>query len=206
MGHRPFIVGVAGGTGSGKTTVAERLAELVGDEHLALVKLDSYYWAHDDEPLEERARINYDHPDAFDWPLLIDHVQRLVAGEAVPVPVYDYVMHTRAAEVRHVGPAKIVVIEGILVLNEPTLRALFDLRLYIDTDADLRFIRRLQRDVTQRGRSPESIIDQYLATVRPSHLQFIEPSKRHADVIIPEGGMNKPALDVILARVRELVH
>ncbi len=205
MAQRPFLVGVSGGSGSGKTTVAERLAELVGDEHLALVKLDSYYWAYDDRPFEERAEVDYDHPDAFDWPLLIEHVGCLLAGEAVPVPVYDYANYTRSAEVRIVGPAKIVVVEGILVLYEPTLRQLFDLRLYIDTDADLRFIRRLQRDVNQRGRSTDSVVTQYLQTVRPSHLQFIEPSKRFADVIIPEGGMNKPALDVLLARVRELV-
>ena len=152
-----------------------------------------------------RDRVNYDHPDAFDWPLFIEHVRELLAGKAVPVPVYDYANHTRSGQVRMVGPAKILVVEGILVLYEPTLRELMDLRLYIDTDADLRFIRRLERDVAQRGRTPESIINQYLATVRPSHLQFIEPSKRFADVIIPEGGMNQPALDVLLARVRELV-
>jgi len=204
MAQRPFIVGVAGGTGSGKTTVAERLAELVGEEHLALVKLDSYYWSYDDDPIDVRAQVNYDHPDAFDWPLLVEHVQRLLDGQAVPVPVYDYADFTRTGDVRMVGPAKIVVIEGILVLWEPNLRELFDLRLFIDTDADLRFIRRLVRDVAERGRTPESIINQYLETVRPAHLQFIEPSKRYADVIIPEGGMNKAALDVILARVREL--
>jgi uridine kinase len=206
MGQRPFIVGVAGGTGSGKTTVAERLAELVGDDHLALVKLDSYYWTFDDQPLEIRAQVNYDHPDAFDWPLLIEHVRLLMSGHSVPVPVYDYANFTRSGDVRMVGPAKIVMIEGILVLWEPVLRELFDLRLFIDTDPDLRFIRRLTRDVAERGRTAESVINQYLDTVRPSHLQFIEPSKRHADVIIPEGGMNKPALDVLLARVRELVN
>jgi uridine kinase len=203
--QRPFILGVAGGTCSGKTTVAERLAELVGDEHLALVKLDSYYWARDHQPIEERAAVNYDHPDAFDWPLLTEHVRSLCEGGCVPVPIYDYANHTRSGEVRLVGPARIVVIEGILVLNEPSLRELFDLRIFIDTDADLRFIRRLQRDVTERGRTPDSIIAQYLETVRPSHLQFIEPSRRYADVIIPEGGMNRPALDVLLARVRELI-
>ncbi len=206
MGSRPFIVGVAGGTGSGKTTVAERLAELVGEEHLALVKLDSYYWAFEEDPIEVRAAVNYDHPDAFDWPLLIEHVRQLIEGRAVPVPVYDYANFTRTGAATMVGPAKIVVIEGILVLWERTLRELFDLRLFIDTDADLRFIRRLTRDVAERGRTPESIVGQYLATVRPAHLQFIEPSKRFADVIIPEGGMNKPALDVLLARVRELVN
>jgi len=202
---RPFILGVAGGTCSGKTTVAERLVELMGEEDLALVKLDSYYWTRDDLPIEERALMNYDHPDSFDWPLLIQHVRSLCAGDAIPVPIYDYAHHTRSGEVRIVGPAKIVVIEGILVLDVPELRDLFDLKVYVDADADLRFIRRLQRDVVERGRTTESIVTQYLETVRPCHLQFIEPSKRHADVIIPHGGMNEPALDVLLARVRELV-
>ncbi|MGD9702920.1 MAG: uridine kinase [Acidimicrobiia bacterium] len=202
---RPFMLGVAGGTCSGKTTVAERLVEMMGEQHLALIKLDSYYWAREDLPIEERALTNWDHPESFDWPLLIEHVRTLCSGEAVPVPIYDYAHHTRSGEVRIVGPARIVVIEGILVLNEPDLRELFDLKVYVDTDADLRFIRRLQRDVVERERTPESIIAQYLETVRPSHLQFIEPSKRHADVIIPHGGMNAPALDVLLARVRELV-
>ena len=202
---RPFILGVAGGTCSGKTTVAERLVEMMGEEHLALVKLDSYYWTRDDLPIDERALMNYDHPDSFDWPLLIEHVRSLCAGDAIGVPIYDYAHHTRSGEVRIVGPAKIVVIEGILVLDVPDLRELFDLKVYVDADADLRFIRRLQRDVVERGRTTESIVTQYLETVRPCHLQFIEPSKRYADVIIPHGGMNAPALDVLLARVRELV-
>ncbi len=209
MGGRPFIIGAAGGTCSGKTTVAERLVEQINGDavpgSVALVKLDAYYWARDDQPFEERVKVNYDHPDAFDWPLLIDHVHRLCLGEAVPVPIYDYANHTRSGDVQVVGPARLIVVEGILVLYEPALRDLFDLKVYVDTDADLRFIRRLERDVSQRARSPESIIAQYLATVRPSHQQFIEPSKRHADVIIPHGGMNEPALDVLLARVRELI-
>ena len=202
---RPFLIGVAGGTCSGKTTVSERLAELAGDEHLALIKLDSYYVARHDEPVEQRALANYDHPDAFDWQLLNDHIAALAAGATVPVPIYDYTAHTRSGDVRHVRPARIVVVEGILVLYEPQLRERFDLKVYVDTDADLRLIRRLQRDVVERGRTPESIVAQYLATVRPSHEQFIEPSKRHADVIFPQGGLNEPALDVLLARVRELV-
>jgi uridine kinase len=202
--QRPFFIGVAGGTGSGKTTVSERLAELAGHEHLALIKLDSYYVARDDEPLEERALANYDHPDAFDWHLLNDHIAALSNGATVPVPVYDFARHTRSAEVQLVHPARIVVVEGILVLYEPTLRERFDLKVYVDTDADIRFIRRMQRDVAERGRTTESVVEQYLATVRPSHEQFIEPSKRHADVIFPQGGMNAPALDVLLARVRQL--
>jgi uridine kinase len=202
---RPFLIGVAGGTCSGKTTVSERLTELAGEHHVALIKLDSYYVARDDQPVEERALANYDHPDAFDWQLLNDHIAALTNGATVPVPIYDYTRHTRSGEVRMVQPARIVVVEGILVLYEPQLRERFDLKVYVDTDADLRFIRRLQRDVVERGRTSQSIIDQYLTTVRPSHDQFIEPSKRHADVIFPQGGMNEPALDVLLARVRELV-
>jgi uridine kinase len=209
MGARPFIIGVAGGTCSGKTTVAERLAEQINGSSvagsLALVKLDAYYWARDHQPFEERVKVNYDHPDAFDWPLLTEHVQRLCAGDAVPVPIYDYAQHTRSGEVLMVGPARLIVVEGILVLYEPALRDLFDLKVCVATDGDLRFIRRLERDVAERGRTPDSIIAQYLATVRPSHQQFIEPSKRHADVIIPHGGMNDPAVDVLLARVRELI-
>ncbi|MBA3604899.1 MAG: uridine kinase [Actinomycetota bacterium] len=202
--ERPFLIGVAGGSSSGKTTVAERLAELAGARHLALIKLDSYYVDLGDRPLEDRVGFNYDHPDAFDWPLLNDHLAALAAGAPVPVPVYDYVQFNRTGAVRLVQPARIVVVEGILVLWEPALRERFDLKIFLDTDADLRLIRRLRRDVEQRGRSPESIIEQYLATVRPAHEQFIEPSKRYADVIIPEGGLNRPALDVLLARVREL--
>ncbi len=203
--HRPFFIGVAGGTCSGKSTVSERLAELAGDEHLALIKLDSYYITRDHQPIAERALANYDHPDAFDWQLLNDHIAALSAGAAVPVPIYDYANHTRSGDVRQVHPARIVVVEGILVLYEPQLRDRFDLKVYVDTDADLRLIRRLNRDVVERGRTPENIVAQYLATVRPSHEQFIEPSKRHADVIFPQGGLNGPALDVLLARVRELV-
>jgi uridine kinase len=201
---KPFLIGVAGGSSSGKTTVAERLAELAGEEHLALLKLDSYYVPLDDLPREQREAFDYDHPDAFDWALLNDHIAALVAGAPVPVPVYDYVEYTRSGDVRVVKPAQIVVVEGILVLWEPTLRERFDLKVFVDTDADVRLIRRLRRDVAERGRTTESVIDQYLATVRPAHEQFIEPSKRYADVIVPQGGLNRPALDVLVARVREL--
>jgi uridine kinase len=201
---KPFLIGVAGGSSSGKTTVAERLAELAGEAHLALLKLDSYYVPLDDLPREERDAFDYDHPDAFDWALLNDHIAALVAGAPVPVPVYDYVEYTRSGDVRVVHPAQIVVVEGILVLWEPTMRERFDLKVFVDTDADVRLIRRLRRDVAERGRTTESVIEQYLATVRPAHEQFIEPSKRYADVIVPQGGLNRPALDVLVARVREL--
>ncbi|HWC69323.1 MAG TPA: uridine kinase [Acidimicrobiales bacterium] len=202
---RAFLIGVAGGTGSGKTTVAERLADLAGTGEVALLKLDMYYRDLNHLPLDERAAVNYDHPEAFDWPLLMRHVDALAAGTPVDVPVYDFQEFVRSDERQEVLPSRIVVVEGILVLAEPDLRARFDLSVYVDTDADVRFIRRLQRDITQRARTPESVISQYLTTVRPMHLQFVEPSKRYADVIIPHGGLNEPALAVLRARVRELV-
>ena len=203
---RPFFIGVAGGSSSGKTTVSERLSELSGGAHLSMIKLDSYYVDWPDEPIEVRRAMNWDHPDAFDWQLLNDHIAALTAGASVPVPVYDYTNYRRSGEVEMVAPARIVVVEGILVLYDPPLRDRFDLKVFVDTDADVRFIRRLQRDVMERGRTTDSVIAQYLSTVRPSHEQFIEPSKRYADVIFPQGGLNGPALDVLLARVRELVN
>jgi uridine kinase len=204
-GHgTPFVIGVAGGSGSGKTTVAEALAQEMTDR-VALVKLDAYYVHRPDLELEERARMNYDHPDSFEWSLLLDHLDQLLNGEPIPVPVYDYTHHARSDRVEWVQPSPIVVVEGILVLYEAALRYRFDLKVFVDTDDDVRFIRRLQRDVAERDRTPESVVEQYLETVRPSHLQFVEPSKRYADVIIPHGGMNAPAIDVLLARVRELL-
>ncbi len=201
---RPFIIGVAGGSSSGKTTISERLVELTGPEHVSLIELDSYYLDRSDEPPEERRVLNYDHPDAFDWPLLNEHLAALAAGASAPVPIYDYALDNRSGRVRIVEPAKIIVVDGILVLWDRDLRERFDLKIFVDTAADVRLIRRLRRDIAERGRTAESIIDQYLATVKPAHERFIEPSKRYADVIIPEGGLNRPAIDVLLARVREL--
>jgi uridine kinase len=202
--QRPFIIGVAGGSSSGKTTISERLVELTGPEHVSLIELDSYYLDRSDEPPEERRALNYDHPDAFDWPLLNGHLAALANGDSVPVPIYDYALDNRSGQVRIVEPARIIVVDGILVLWDRALRERFDLKIFVDTAADVRLIRRLRRDIAERGRTAESIIDQYLATVKPSHERFIEPSKRYADVIIPEGGLNRPALEVLLARVREL--
>lgn len=201
---RPFMIGVAGGSNSGKTTITNRIAELMAGESISLIELDSYYVSRSHQPVEERARADYDHPDAFDWDLLDRHLVALTGGDTVNVPVYDYAVHDRSDRVVTVAPTKVVVVEGILVLWEPRLRARFDLKIFVDAPADLRVIRRLRRDVAERGRTPESIIEQYLATVRPSHEQFVEPSKQHADVIVPEGGLNRPAIDVLLARVREL--
>lgn len=199
------MIGIAGGSSSGKTTILERLTELLGESQLSHIELDSYYLDAGDEPLEERTKINYDHPDAFDWQLLNDHLAALANGASVPVPIYDYELYNRSGETRVVNPAKVVVVDGILVLWDRALRERFDLKIFVDTAADIRLIRRLRRDVAERGRTAESIIDQYLETVRPAHERFVEPSKRYADVIIPEGGLNRPAIDVLLARVRELV-
>jgi uridine kinase len=201
----PFLLGVAGGSGSGKTTVAEHLANVLGGPDVALVRMDAYYRDRPDLSAAQRRAIDYDHPDAFDWPLLVEHVQALRAGSAVDVPIYDFAHDRRRTETMRVEPGRIVVVEGILVLYDPDLRAAFDLRVFVDTDADVRFIRRLQRDVADRGRSVDSVIDQYLATVRPGHLQFVEPTKRYADVIVPHGGMNTAALDLLLARLRAVV-
>ena len=202
--ERPFLIGVAGGSSSGKTTISERLVELTGEEHLSRIELDSYYLERSNEPMEVRAQANYDHPDAFDWPLLNDHMAALANGASVEVPIYDYAEHDRSGQTRTVHPKKIIVVDGILVLWDRALRERFDLKIFVDTAPDIRFIRRLQRDVADRGRTSASVIEQYLGTVRPAHERFIEPSKRYADVIIPEGGLNRPALEVLLARVREL--
>ena len=203
---RPYLICVAGGSNSGKTTISERLAQTVGGDRVALIKLDSYYIERTHEPIEVRAAANYDHPDAFDWELLNDHLAALTAGATVEVPIYDYTIHDRSERCEVVHPAPVIVVEGILVLWEPRLRERFDLKIFVDTPGDLRIIRRLKRDVAERGRTPENILEQYLATVRPSHEMFIEPSKRFADVIIPEGGLNRPALEVLLARVREITN
>jgi uridine kinase len=202
---RSIVIGVAGGTGSGKTTVAREILERVGAKHIAYIPHDAYYRDHSHMPLEERAQVNYDHPDSLETELLVEHLRKLRAGRAVDVPVYDFTTHSRTRQTRRVGPAPVVLVEGILVFVERELRELFDVKLYIDTAADVRFIRRLRRDIKDRGRSAESVCDQYLATVRPMHLEFVEPSKRYADVIIPEGGFNEVAIAMVADRIRGIM-
>lgn len=201
----PVTIGVAGGSGSGKTTVSNAILERVGTEHIAYLEHDSYYKDLDDIPRAPGQRINFDHPDALETSLLIEHLLRLKAWEPVEVPVYDFTTFRRTGAVRIVHPQPIILVEGILVFAEPELRKLFDVRIFVDTDADIRFIRRLQRDITERERTVASVIEQYLDSVRPMHLEFVEPSKRYADVIIPEGGKNIVAIEMVAARIRSLL-
>ncbi len=204
--HQPsVIIGIAGGSGSGKTTVAFRVKEHFPRETVEIVHHDSYY--HDQSNLmpEERVRINYDHPNAFETTLLVDHLDRLCEGRSVEEPVYDFQTQRRSAQTKHVEPADIVFVEGILVLESAQLRQRMDIRLFVDVDSDERFIRRLQRDMAERGRDMPSVIAQYRQTVRPMHQQFVEPSKRYAQVIIPEGGHNAVAIDMICAKIQEIL-
>jgi len=197
-----MIIGICGGTGSGKTTVARRILENVSDEQVVYLQQDSYYRNLGDMPLELRRQINFDHPDALDNDLFVNHLKALRAGEAIEMPVYDFTTHTRRNESVHIEPKPIIIVEGILIFVDAALLGLMDVKIFVDTADDLRFIRRLQRDVTERGRSVETIIRQYLDTVRPMHEQFVEPSKRHADVIIPEGGYNEVGIDLISGKIR----
>ena len=202
---RAFVIGIAGGTGSGKTTVAEAVIGAVGPEHVALLPMDNYYKDNAHLPFEERLGLSYDHPDAFDLELYLTHIRQLVAGREVRMPVYSFKEYTRSPQTVLVKPAPVVVLEGIMLLVDAALRALMNLKVFVDTDPDVRFIRRLQRDMVERGRTAEGVIQQYLEQVRPMHLSFVEPSKRYADVIIPHGGHNEEALAMLAARVRSLV-
>ncbi len=202
---RPIIIGVAGGTGSGKTTVSEMILKRVGAARIAYIPHDAYYRDLAHLPPNLRVQVNFDHPDSLETELLVEHLKQWRAGQAIEVPVYDFTTHTRTARTRRVEPGRVALVEGILVFAEPALRELFDVKLYVDTDADIRFIRRLRRDIAERGRTMESVIEQYLTTVRPMHMEFVEPSKRYADVIIPEGGYNQVALDMVVARIEHLL-
>jgi uridine kinase len=198
---KPIVFGVAGGTASGKTTVAEAILGAVGASQLAYLPHDAYYRDMIHLPLAERARLNYDHPESLETELLIHHVEELIAGRSVDVPIYDFTEHRRTDRTRTVEPSPIILIDGILIFTNERLRDLMDIKVYVDTDADVRFIRRLQRDMKERGRSLESVIEQYMGTVRLMHLEFVEPSKRYADVIVPFGGLNKVAMDMVVARL-----
>jgi uridine kinase len=202
---RPVTIAVAGGTGSGKTSISSAIVERVGSDNIAYLPHDAYYRNLPEIPTLERNVLNFDHPDALETTLMRQHIQALQTWQPVDIPVYDMSKYVRTQHTQRVEPQPIILVEGILVLAEPTLRPLFDVKIFVDTDADLRFIRRLKRDIGERGRTPESVISQYLATVRPMHMDFVEPSKRYADVIIPEGGHNLVAIDMVADRVRSLL-
>jgi len=204
--HLPLVIGIAGGSGSGKTTVANVILQRVGPQRIAYLPHDAYYRDLSKLPPVQRAQINFDHPNSLETELLVAHIQALKQSQAVDLPIYDFTTHSRTARTVHIEPCMIILVEGILIFAEPELRPLFDVKIFVDTDADLRFIRRIQRDITERGRTTEMVIHQYLATVRPMHLEFVEQSKRYADVIIPEGGMNTVALDMVIARIEALLH
>ena len=201
----PLVIGIAGGSGSGKTTVAQVILQRVGRERIAFLQHDSYYKDLSGLPPAQRADVNFDHPESLESELLIEHIASLRAGKPVQVPIYDFSADRRTGETFTVQPCRVILVEGILIFAEPQLRKMFDVKIFVDTDADLRFIRRLERDINERGRTTASVIEQYTHTVRPMHLEFVEPSKRYADVIIPEGGFNAAALDMVVARIEALL-
>ncbi len=200
-GSGPLFVGVAGGSGSGKTSVVERIIQGLAPHAVTLIHHDSYYRDYSHLPPEERARVNFDHPDALETELLVRHLDQLAAGHAIAVPEYDFTAHVRTDRSHTAPPTPVVIVDGILVLGDPDLRSRLGIKIYVDTDADLRFLRRLTRDLQHRGRSMESVIQQYLETVRPMHLEFVEPSKRYADIIVPDGGENRVAVDMVVAKL-----
>ena len=206
MNHtQPLTIGIAGGSGSGKTTVAQEILGRVGPDRIAFLQHDSYYKDLSGLPPTQRADLNFDHPNSLETDLLIEHIRCLQSGQSVQVPIYDFSTHSRTGRTFSVAGHRVIMVEGILIFVEPALRELFDIKVFVDTDADIRFIRRLQRDIAERGRTTESVIKQYQATVRPMHLEFVEPSKRYADIIIPEGGFNTAALDMLAARIQTLL-
>ena len=194
-----FVIGIGGGTGSGKTTLTKRLKERLGSA-VTVLSYDNYYKSHPDMPYDERVRLNYDHPSAFDTELLVEHLAALRRGETIAAPVYDFKQHDRSDETMLIAPTGVILVEGILILADERLRSQMDVKIYVDTDADVRILRRVVRDVKQRGRSLESVVTQYLTTVKPMHEQYVEPSRRYADIIVPEGGRNAVALDMLVRR------
>ncbi|MGG3963256.1 MULTISPECIES: uridine kinase [Heyndrickxia] len=205
MERKPAVIGVAGGSGSGKTSVTRAIYESLKGHSILVLEQDFYYKDQSHLPFEERLKTNYDHPFAFDNDLFIEHLHKLLSYEAIEKPVYDFSKHTRSARTIHVEPKDVIILEGILVLEDERLRNLMDIKLYVDTDADLRIIRRLERDIEERGRTLQSVIEQYITVVRPMHNQFIEPTKRYADVIIPEGGQNRVAIDLVVTKLQSIL-
>jgi len=201
----PIVIGIAGGTGSGKTTVANVILKRVGKNQIAYLPHDAYYRELKDLPPNQRALVNFDHPDSLESELMLEHIYQLKKWQSVNLPIYDFSMHSRTEKTIRVDPKPVIIVEGILIFAEEKLRQVFDVKLFVDTDADLRFIRRLQRDIAERGRTMDTVIQQYLTTVRPMHLEFVEPSKRYADVIIPEGGLNEVAMEMVIARIESLL-
>ena len=200
----PIVIGVAGGSGSGKTTVVRRIVDALGEARVTVLEHDRYYRDRNDLRLEDRAALNYDHPDSLETDLMVAHVRELRSGRTVEVPVYDFSRYARTAATESVSPARAIIVEGILIYTDAALRALMDVKVFVDTDDDTRFIRRLQRDISERGRTVQSVIEQYLGTVKPMHLEFVEPSKRYADIIVPLGGHNTVAIDMLLTLIRSL--
>jgi uridine kinase len=202
---RPLLLGITGGTGSGKSTVTHEILRSLPEESIAIVEQDSYYKDQSNITFEQRVKTNYDHPDAFDTPLLVKHLKDLLNGQAIEKPVYDFSIHNRVKQTVRVEPKDIIIVEGILILQEMEIRNLLDIKVYVDTDPDVRIIRRITRDIQERGRTLDSVINQYLNIVRPMHLQFVEPSKRYADIIIPEGGYNRVAIDILVTKVESIL-
>jgi uridine kinase len=203
--NSPIVIGIAGGSGSGKTTVAKSILNNVGRHRIAFIQHDAYYKDLSHLPPNQRVLVNFDHPDSLDTDLMVEHIQLLRNRQPAEVPVYDFTIHSRTTRTILIEPRRVILVEGILIFAEPRLRELFDVKIFVDTDSDIRFIRRLERDITERGRTTEAVVKQYMSTVRPMHLEFVEPSKRYADVIIPEGGFNEVALDMVITRIEALL-
>lgn len=203
--NKTILIGITGGTGSGKSTIADEIYSSFSNESIAMIQQDMYYKDQTHLTMEERVKTNYDHPRAFDNDLMLEHLRALINGESIEKPIYDFAEHNRSKETVTVEPKKIIIVEGILVLEDQRIRDLLDIKVYVDTDSDIRILRRLVRDMEERGRTVDSVIEQYLSVVRPMHMQFIEPTKRHADIIVPEGGQNKVAIDILVTKIKDIL-
>lgn len=203
--NNSILIGITGGTGSGKSTIADEIYSSFSDECIAMIQQDMYYKDQSHLTMEERVKTNYDHPRAFDNDLMVEHLKALINGESIEKPIYDFAKHNRSKETVTVESKRIIIVEGILVLEDERIRDLLDIKVYVDTDSDIRILRRLVRDIDERGRTVDSVIDQYLSVVRPMHMQFIEPTKRHADIIVPEGGQNKVAIDILVSKIKDIL-